>query len=61
MTFHFAHMAPPGADQRSAPVAHWVLCPLTRRLVMHWDRPAVAIPAQPEPAARRPQPEPSLA
>ena len=50
MTFHFAHMAPPGA-RSTALVARWVRCPLTHRLVMHWDRPGFdpAIPAQHEP------------
>ena len=52
MTFHFAHLAPPGADTLTAPAARWVRCPLTRRLVMLWDRPVMpsATPAQPEPA-----------
>lgn len=59
MTFHFAHMAPPGAPCRidrvtNAPAlrpGHW---PLPRRPVMHWDRSGddPAIPAQPVPAAR---------
>ena len=48
MTFHFPHMAPPGAATRAA---RWVRCPPTHRLVMHWDRPGFdpAIPAQHEP------------
>ncbi|MGY6634644.1 MAG: hypothetical protein ACXIU8_13000 [Alkalilacustris sp.] len=60
MTFHFAHMAPPGAPRtapRTSPsrcaglAGRWVLCPLTHRLVMLWDRPGddPAIPAQHEP------------
>ena len=48
MTFHFAHLAPPGATPRTDLAARWVRCPLTHRLVMHWDRPGFdpAIPAQ---------------
>ena len=47
MTFHFAHMAPPGA-RHTALAARWVRFPLTHRLVMHWDRAGFdpAIPAQ---------------
>lgn len=64
MTFHFAHMAPPGAFPPTHPTARWVRCPLTHRLVMHWDRPVLppTIPLQPEPApVAFPQPEPCTA
>ena len=58
MTFHFAHLAPPGATPRTDLAARWVRCPLTHRLVMHWDRRGhgPAIPAQhaPVPAALPP-------
>jgi hypothetical protein len=36
MTFHFAHMAPPGASLRPASVACWLRDARTGRLVQHW-------------------------
>ena len=36
MTFHFAHMAPPGATARRTPVACWLRDARTGRLVQHW-------------------------
>ncbi len=36
MTFHFAHMAPPGATARRTPVACWLRDARTGRLVRHW-------------------------
>ena len=53
MTFHFAHMAPPGAATLAP---RWVHCPLTHRRVMHWDRPGdvPVIPAQHEPVPAAP-------
>ena len=77
MTFHFAHMAPPGAASalaqtppacthapRSGLAARWVRCPLTQRLVMHWDRPTipaqhVSLPPAPHPAPQLPAPHPA--
>lgn len=58
MTFHFAHMAPPGAAplRRPALSARWGRCSLTQRLVMLRDRPVIpsAIPEQPEPLPATP-------
>lgn len=48
MTIQFADMAPPGAAFR--PAMRWATCPVSQRLVMHWDRPSGPIPVQPEPA-----------
>ncbi|WP_071799533.1 hypothetical protein [Natronohydrobacter thiooxidans] len=45
MTFHFAHMAPPGASARRTPVACWLRDARTGRLVQHW---LTATPTQPD-------------
>lgn len=46
MTFHFPHMAPPGADaRRDTPVASWLRDARSGRLVRRWlARPAPAGP-----------------
>ena len=36
MTFHFAHMAPPGATAHRTPAACWLRDARTGRLVQHW-------------------------
>ncbi|MGY6695917.1 MAG: hypothetical protein ACXIUW_07795 [Roseinatronobacter sp.] len=45
MTFHFAHMAPPGATARRTPVACWLRDARTGRLLQHW---LTATPTQPD-------------
>jgi len=45
MTFHFAHMAPPGASQRLNPVACWLRDAQTGKPVRHWLAPKPAHPA----------------
>ncbi|MCC5961673.1 MAG: hypothetical protein JJU09_00980 [Rhodobacteraceae bacterium] len=40
MTFHFAHMAPPGADARRTPVSCWLRDARSGTLVQRWHRPA---------------------
>ena len=45
MTFHFAHMAPPGATARRTPVACWLRDARTGRLMQHW---LTATPKQPD-------------
>ena len=56
MTFHFPHMAPPGADmRRDTPVACWLRDARSGKLVRHWlARPAPAAPAGPRDAQLRP-------
>ncbi len=45
MTFHFAHMAPPGATARRTPVACWLRDARTGRPVQHCQ---TATPIQPD-------------
>ncbi len=55
MTVHFAQLAPPGAAPHRHLAARWVRCPLMRRPVMHWDRPAIPAQHEPVPAALLPE------
>ncbi|MGY6549611.1 MAG: hypothetical protein ACXIU7_11510 [Roseinatronobacter sp.] len=48
MTFHFAHIAPPGACVRCTPVARWLRDARTGQPVRHW---LTSGPAQPAPDA----------
>ncbi|MGY6704683.1 hypothetical protein [Roseinatronobacter sp.] len=48
MTFHFAHMAPPGASLRLNPVARWLRDAQTGKPVGHW---LARMPAQSAPGA----------
>ncbi len=48
MTFHFAHMAPPGASLRRQTVARWLHDPQTGKPVRHWQS---VQPKQPDPDA----------
>jgi len=49
MTFHFAHMAPPGQTlRRNSPVSCWLRDAQTGKPVRHWLAPR---PAQPAPDA----------
>jgi len=48
MTFHFAHMAPPGAIQRRPLIGLWLRDPRSGGLVRQWRSPQ---PEQPSPAA----------
>jgi hypothetical protein len=60
MTFHFAHLAPPGADLVPTLAAAWDRYPLIHRLVVHRGR--APIPAQPDPLpAALPLTEPRVA
>ena len=56
MTFHFAHMAPPGQQALHTatprPTLRWVRNAQTGQLSMRWERPqatATGLPAQVEP------------
>ncbi len=42
MTFHFAHMAPPGATSRRSLGACWLRDARTGKLVQHWLTPGPA-------------------
>ncbi len=55
MTFHFAHMAPPGRQGRRAtttrPAIRWVRNAQTGQLAMRWTQPQAVPPALPAQAA----------
>ena len=55
MTFHFAHMAPPGRQAPGAanprPTIHWVRNAQTGQLSMRWEKPQAIAPGLYAPAA----------
>lgn len=52
MTFHFAHLAPPGAARSGVRlIARRTRCPQAHRRVLLRDRPTIPVPHEPVPFA----------